>query len=611
MSDEFTPEGKDTTVPESRLDESLPDIDLPVIEDAPVADEAPALEDASTGDDMSAMDHAPAGDDMPAIEDMPLMETTVLPIAAVSEDAPADEPASELPVADQATTVLPITDAATPVDPAAAPEAGTEAAAAAAAVGVAGAAADPAAAPAPAPAPVGPTVTAGSRVVLVVSTGPSLTPPSAFVEMPDLAGERQGDALSVLQDKGLSVQVFNDYSLTVERGRVMAQRPTMGANVAAGSEVVLLVSSGSAASQTHSVPLPRLAGLTEGEAVTKLQAGGLSPQVVRAPDPVVPSGIVIAQLPDEISLAQLPAKRRSSWWIWAVTALVLFAAVGGAFYYYQMVPITVPNVVGLTQAQAEDAIAAAGFKVGSVLPTQTLSAAEIGNVVTQTPEPKSQAKKRSEIVITVSGGQALVPVPNVVGQPQADAEKLLTDADFQVSIQQGFSATVSKGSVISQGPAAGQEVPINTTVAITVSQGAQNVIVPGVIGQSQAAALTALKDAGLGAQAVTSASNSAASGQVFAQLPTAGSSIPPATVVGILVSSGPLYSTTASATVPSVTGKTNKEATATLKNVGLTAVTILWGGTGKPKNTVVDQLPQAGTVVAKGASVILIVSNGK
>jgi len=533
MPDEFMPEGSDAPVPEQRLD-----------------------------------------DDMPPIEDMPLMETTVLPIATVSEEVAPQATPNEVPTAE-----LPV--------------------------------ADPAAAPAPAPPMMGPSVSAGSRVVLVVSTGPALTPPSAFVEMPDLAGERQGDALSVLQDKGLSVQVFNDYSLTVERGCVMAQRPTLGANVPAGSEVVLLVSSGAAASQTHSVPLPRLAGLTEGEAVTKLQAGGLSPQVVRAPDAVVPVGIVIAQLPDEISLASLPAKRRSSWWIWVVTALVLFAAVGGAFYYYQMQPITVPNVVGLTQAQAEDAITAAGFKVGSVLPTQTLSAAEIGNVVTQTPEPKSQARKRSEIVITVSGGQALVAVPTVVGKPQADAEKALKDAGFQVSIQQGFSATVVKGSVISQSPAEGQQVPVTTTIGIVVSQGAQNVIVPGVIGQSQTAALAALKDAGLGAQAVMSASNSAATGQVFAQLPTAGSSIPPATVVGILVSSGPLYSTTASATVPAVTGKTAKEATTSLKNVGLTAVTILWGGTGKPKNTVVDQLPQAGTLVAKGSSVILIVSNGK
>lgn len=510
----------------------------------------------------------PERDDMPPIEDMPLMETTVLPVAAESADVPPSETAEAANAATAATAAASL-------------------------------------------APSVPMVSAGSRVVLVVSTGPAPTPPSVFVEMPDLAGERQGDALSTLQDTGLSVQVFNDYSASVERGRVMAQRPTLGANVPAGSEVVLLVSSGAAASEAHAVPLPRLAGLSEGEAVTKLQAGGLSPQVVRAPDPLVPEGIVIAQLPDEISLASLPAKRRSTWWIWLVIGLVLLAALGGAFYYYLMQPITVPNVVGLTQSQAEEAITSAGFKVGSVVPTQTLSAAEIGNVVTQTPVPKSQAKKRSEIIITVSGGQALVSVPSVVGKPQADAEKALTDAGFQVSIQQGFSATVAKGSVISQSPAEGQQVPVTTTIGIVVSQGAQNVIVPGVIGQSQSAALTALKDAGLGAQAVTSASNSAATGQVFAQLPTAGSSIPPATVVGILVSSGPLYSTTVSATVPAVTGKTAKDATASLKSAGLAAVQILWGGTGKPKNTVVDQLPQSGTVVAKNSSVILIVSNGK
>ncbi len=555
----------------------MPDELTPQGSESPVPDDAVRTENAPGGDVF-------AEDDMPHIEDMPLMETTVLPIAAVTQEtAPVD--------ADQATTLLPIIPEVTTTD--STPGSGPEPAST------------------PALAPMGPTVTAGSRVVLVVSTGPAPTPPSAFVEMPDLAGARQGDALSMLQDIGLSVQVFNDYSLTVERGSVMAQRPTIGANVPAGSEVVLLVSSGAAASQTHSVPLPRLAGLSEGEAVTKLQAGGLSPQVVRAPDAVVPAGIVIAQLPDEISLASLPIKRRSSWWIWLITALVLFAAVGGAFYYYSVQPIIVPNVVGLTQAQAEDAIAAAGFTVGSVVPTQTLSAAEIGNVVTQTPEPRSQARKRSAITITVSGGQALVPIPNVVGKPQADAEKALKDAGFQVSIQQGFSATVAKGSVISQSPVEGQEVPITTTVGIVVSQGAQNVIVPGVIGQSQTAALAALKDAGLGAQAIASTSNSAATGQVFAQLPTAGSSIPPATVVGILVSSGPLFSNSASSTVPVVTGKTAKEASASLKNAGLTAVAILWGGTGKPKNTVVDQLPQAGSLVGKGSSVILIVSNGK
>ena len=328
---------------------------------------------------------------------------------------------------------------------------------------------------------------AGSRVVIVVSSGPLPVAPTAFVEMPDIVGERQGDALSALQDTGLSVQVFNDYSLTVERGRVMAQRPMLGASVPAGSEVVLLVSSGPAASHTQSVPLPRLAGLFEGEAVTQVQAAGLSPQAVRAPDPNVPAGVVIAQLPDEVSLTALPHKRHSTTWIWVVTALVLATALGAAFFYYQSQPLVVPNEVGLSQVQAQEAITAAGFEVGGIVPTQTLSAEEIGNVVTQTPVPNSEAKRGSGITIAVSGGQALVPVPDVTGAKQADAEKILKDAGFQVSIQQSYSATAAKGIVISQTPASGQKVPTGTTVGVTVSQGAESVIVPGLIGQAKAA----------------------------------------------------------------------------------------------------------------------------
>lgn len=470
----------------------------------------------------------------------------------------------------------------------------------------------PAATEPPLPAGLGPMVTSGSRVVLVVSSGPALAAPSAFIEMPDIVGERQGDALSVLQDTGLSVQVFNDYSLTVERGRVMAQRPTLGATVPAGSEVVLLVSSGASASQTHSVPLPRLTGLSEGEAVTKLQAGSLSPQVVHAPDSLVPYGIVIAQLPDEISLAALPTKRtKPAAWIWLVTAAVMVAAVAGVFFYYQSQPIIVPNVVGLTQIQAQDAITAAGFKVGSVIPTQTVSAAEIGNVVTQTPEPNSEAKKGSGITISVSGGQALLPVPEVVGKPQADAEKALKDAGFQVSVQKGYSATVAKGSVISQSPVSTQKVPVGTTVGIVVSQGAENVIVPGVIGQAQSAAIDALKAAGFGAQAVQFASSSASKGSVFAQTPTAGTSVVPKTIVGLLVSSGPLASSASTTTVPTVVGRSLADAQKALKNARLVGVSIMWSGTGKPANTVVAQLPDADTVVGRNASVILIVSNGK
>ena len=469
----------------------------------------------------------------------------------------------------------------------------------------------PVAAPTDHPLGAGPTVPSGSRVVIVVSKGPSPIVASVFVEMPDVVGARQGDALSALQDTGLSVQVFNDYSATVERGRVMAQRPALSANVPVGSEVVLLVSSGTAAAQSQPVALPRVTGLREGEAITRLQAARLSPQVVLAHDPGVPAGTVIAQLPDEISLATIPPRRRSTAWVWIAIAIVLIAALAALFYYYQSRLLVVPNVVGLSQVQAQDSVTSAGFRVAGVLPTQTISAAEIGNVVTQTPSPNSELKRGSGITITVSGGQALVPVPNVLGMVRTDAEKALKDAGFLVAAQQAYSSTVAKDAVVSQSPIAAEKVPVGTTVGVIISQGAEDVGVPGVLGQTQAAAVDALKAAGLGSQVVSGRNSSVARGQVFGQIPTAGTSVAPKTVIGLLVSDGPLSSTTSSATVPAVVGRSLVDAKKSLTNSRLTGVTIMWGGTGKAVNTVVAQLPEVGSLVARNSSVILIVSNGK
>lgn len=84
----------------------------------------------------------------------------------------------------------------------------------------------------------------GSRVIILVSEGPAEVPPVAYVDVPDLTGETQGNALSLLQDGGFHARVYNDYSESYARGRVMGQLPRAGTTAASGSEVALLVSSG-------------------------------------------------------------------------------------------------------------------------------------------------------------------------------------------------------------------------------------------------------------------------------------------------------------------------------------------------------------------------------
>ena len=165
-------------------------------------------------------------------------------------------------------------------------------------------------------------------------------------------------------------------------------------------------------------------------------------------------------------------------------------------------------------------------------------------------------------------------VPTVVGKTQSDAEKALKDVGLTASVTKGFSSTVVKGVVISQAPSAGQKVPIETSVGIVVSEGAQNVSVPGLSGQSQSQATTTLKSLGLGTQVVTNYNTSGVSkGQVADQFPAAGTSVPPGTIVGLVVSGGPIPSgnSTATVSVSSVVGKTSSSAETTTQERGAQA----------------------------------------
>jgi beta-lactam-binding protein with PASTA domain len=509
-------------------------------------------------------------------------------------EAPAETPALD----DQGEPILGDTGEVAPVDPAAAqmtqllPEVG--------------------AAEVIAPAPVGPLVTSGSRVVVVVSRGPSPIPSSAFVPMPSVMGQMQGEALAKLQEVGLSAQVFNDFS-PLPRGEVFGQLPQFGANTPTGTEAVVLVSGGPAPVAAVMTPLPDVVGLPEADAILKLQVAGLAPQIVRDYSSNVQIGVVTDQVPSGHSIAEAPKEKRKLglWWLWLLLAVAVLVAIAGGVYYYLNRTAIVPSVVGLPQAQAEQAIAAAGFTIGNVSTTQTISASQVGNITSQTPAANTTLKLTQTVAIVVSGGQQLFAVPNVVGKPEADAKNELMSAKLQVSVTQAYNPTVAKGNVVSQSPAAAQKVPSGTTVGIVVSMGVQSVNVPSVITQSKSGAATTLKAAGLGSQALTVRNKIYGSGTVFAQYPTAGTAVPPGRIVGYLVSSGSSETTPTMVSVPALIGQTQKAAQTKLKNVSLGSASVQWSGTNRPAGEVVGQLPDAGVQVIKNSSILLFVSNGK
>src|SRR5207237_6859178 len=104
---------------------------------------------------------------------------------------------------------------------------------------------------------------------------------------------------------------------------------------------------------------------------------------------------------------------------------------------------------------------------------------------------------------------------------QAAAASALTGAGLTVgAVTMQSSSTVAAGSVISESPPAGTKVASGSPVNLVVSSGPAQIAVPNVVGQTQAAAASAITGAGLTVGAVTMQSSSTvASGSVISESP--------------------------------------------------------------------------------------------
>ena len=264
-------------------------------------------------------------------------------------------------------------------------------------------------------------------------------------------------------------------------------------------------------------------------------------------------------------------------------------------------PVSVPNVVGMGQAAAEEELASAELTLGSVTQTHSATVAP-GCVVSQSPAAGTSAGSGMAVALVVSLG---VEVPDVVGKPRLTATTAIIAAGLTVgTVTQTYSPSVPVGSVISQNPVAGSSVASGSAVDLILSG---TLTVPSVVGQSQEAASSAITAAGLTVGVVTQAfSPTAAAGIVISQTPPGETSAVPGMSVQLTVSQGP-----PPVEIPNLVGRTQAEAVAAIVHAGLTvgAVTQAYSST-IPAGHVISQAPGTGANVASGTAVAVVVSEG-
>lgn len=166
-----------------------------------------------------------------------------------------------------------------------------------------------------------------------------------------------------------------------------------------------------------------------------------------------------------------------------IAALILTACGGGGDSGGSggSTSVSVPNVIGDTQAAAGSAITGAGLTVGTVT-TQSSSTVASGKVISENPAAASSVAQGSAVTLVVSSGPAPVSVPNVVGDTQAAASAAITGAGLTVgTVTPQPSGSVAAGKVISENPTAATSVAKGSAVALVVSSGPPTYSVGGTL----------------------------------------------------------------------------------------------------------------------------------
>lgn len=301
-------------------------------------------------------------------------------------------------------------------------------------------------------------------------------------------------------------------------------------------------------------------------------------------------------------VAQEP-RRKMRWWQWTLIVLVAVMALGGvafAGYAYLTKPV-VPDVAGMTESQAAAVLAEASLVLGQVsYRAEIPSGVETGSVLGQDPPAGARVASGTVVDIVVAGAKT-VPVPGVVGLSESEAITRIQQAGFSLgSVESTYGTAENVGTVVSQAPSAGVELPEGSPIGLTVSRGPELVAVPGVTGRTRADAEKLLKDAGFAVEVVEEASDTATQGVVFRQSPDAGVTATKGTKVTIHVSKGK-----GKVAVPNVIGLSEAEAKSDLTAAGFKPVSQYRTGTQVGK--VVDQSPRKGTQVDSGSIVYITV----
>ena len=219
------------------------------------------------------------------------------------------------------------------------------------------------------------------------------------VQVPNVAGQSQADAVATLQNKGFKPRALQKPDSTVAPDHVIDTDPKASETVDANSQVTINVSTG-----PEQREIPDVANLGYADAVRRLTAAGFG-KVKQVPTASTP------EQKDRV-VGTSPAANSTAPVTFEISVLVGSGPES----------VNVPDVSGQTEDQAKATLSAAGFT--NVISAPVDSQKTAGAVVGTNPPAAQSVPKDTVVQLQVSKGNQFV-IPDLTGMFWADAEPQL------------------------------------------------------------------------------------------------------------------------------------------------------------------------------------------
>ncbi|NLY89032.1 MAG: Stk1 family PASTA domain-containing Ser/Thr kinase [Firmicutes bacterium] len=248
------------------------------------------------------------------------------------------------------------------------------------------------------------------------------------------------------------------------------------------------------------------------------------------------------RLSDELEEETEKGVRKDRNWAWlliAVFAAVLLFGVGFLFFIPSQPVTRVPDLTGLSLAEAKNQAAEYGLGVKTVRHDYS-EKVPLGYIITQDPKPGRSLRRGREIEVVLSRGKEMVLVPDLSGKTRIEAEIILEDARLRGGdIYHEPSSEVPRGLVVRQKPAPNLQIERGATVDLYLSRGQDYVEIPNFIGRPLVEVQAELASLGLVSNLVTEKYSVYPRGQILDHQPPPGSVVPVGTPVNFVVSGTP------------------------------------------------------------------------